>query len=268
MNIPQNFWTALRGLVAILIVFVVILAIGAIKVMSNIGVNHDTVSTINVDGTGYVIAVPDVATFTFSVSETAKTVVDAQAKATAKTIVALKAVRYQGVADKDISTQSYNINPHYDYQTAVCPANSSGVVTYCPGGKSVLTGYDVSQSIQVKVRDLTKAGAILTSVGSLGVQNVNSLSFSVDDPVKVQSDARNKAIADAKSKADVLAKQLGVRLARVISFSENNGGGYPRPMYATMSASIAKDSSGSVSPEIPTGEQKVTSNVSITYEIQ
>ncbi|MCX6716226.1 MAG: SIMPL domain-containing protein [Candidatus Taylorbacteria bacterium] len=268
MNIPQNFWTTLKGLIAILIVFVIILGIGAIKVMSNVGINNATVSTINVDGTGDAIAVPDIATFTFTVSETAKTVVDAQTKATTRINSALKTVRDQGVADKDISTQSYNINPHYDYQTAMCPASSSGVVTYCPGGKSVLTGYDVSQSIQIKVRDLTKAGAILTSVGSLGVQNVNSLSFAVDEPAKVQADARNKAITDAKSKADVLAKQLGVRLVRVVSFSESNGG-YPRPMmYSVMGKGVSAEDSAPVSPEIPTGEQKITSNVSITYEIR
>lgn len=268
MNIPQNFWTALRGLVAILIVFVIILGIGAIKVMSNIGVNRTTVSSINVDGTGSAVSMPDVATFSFTVSEMAKTVVDAQTKATAKTNSVLKSVRDQGVADKDISTESYNINPHYDYQTAMCPANSSGVVSYCPGGKSVLTGYDVSQSIQIKVRDLAKAGAILTSVGSLGVQNVNGLNFSVDEPAKVQAEARNKAITDAKSKADLLAKQLGVRLTRVISFSENTGG-YPRPMmYSAVMGKGGADSVTPAAPEIPTGEQKVTSNVSITYEIR
>ena len=174
----------------------------------------------------------------------------------------MKTVRDQGVADRDISTQSYNISPHYEYQSATCPAGS-----YCPRGKSVLTGYDVSQSIQVKVRDLSKAGIILASIGSLGVRNVNGLDFSVDEPTKVQAEARDKAITDAKSKADVLARQLGVRIVRVVSFSENTGG-YPRPMYSMMSKAVGAEDSAPVAPEIPTGEQKVTSNVSITYEIR
>lgn len=273
-NIPSNFWSTLKGLIAILIVFVIILGIGAIKAMSNIGVNRTTVSSISVDGTGYAIAVPDVATFSFSVSETAKTVAEAQAKATVRINSALKTIRDQGIADKDISTQSYNISPHYDYQTAICPrplapetGAGSSRVPYCPGGKSVLTGYDVSQSIEVKVRNLAKAGAIFSSIGSLGVQNVNGLNFSVDEPAKVQAEARNKAIADAKSKADVLARQLGVRIVRVVSFSENSGG-YPRPMYSMMSKAVGAEDSAPIAPEIPTGEQKVTSNVSITYEIQ
>ncbi len=260
MNIPSRFWTVATGLLGILFIFVLILAIQHMKEIRYVG-SADTTSTINVEGSSNVVAVPDIATFTFTVSETAKTVGDAQAKATTKTNAALKALRDQGIADKDIATQSYNISPQYEYQTQVCPTGS-----YCPGGKSVLTGYDVSQSIEVKVRDLTKAGTILTSIGSLGVQNVNSLSFSVDEPTKVQADARNKAIAAAKAKADVLAKQLGVRLVRIVSFSENSGN-YPRPMYNVygkgMDAAVAQSA-----PEIPTGEQKVTSTVNITYEIQ
>jgi uncharacterized protein YggE len=263
----------LNGLLAVLTAFVVIAIIIGVKMIGPAGTNKANISTINVDGTGYAISVPDVATFSFSVTETAKTVSEAQTKATEKTNAALKAVRDQGIADKDISTQSYTINPHYEYQNAICPKpavynSASTDVAYCPNGRSVLTGYDVSQTIQVKVRDLSKAGAIFTSVGSLQVQNVNGLDFSVDDPLRVQAQARDLAIKDAKEKAEVLADQLGVRLVRVVSFSENTGG-YPRPMYMAYGkggADMAQ--SAPVAPEIPTGEQKVTSNVTITYEIR
>lgn len=265
MNIPSKFWTVATGLLGILFVFALLLSIKSIKELRYVGTNPANTSTINVDGTGHAIAVPDIATFSFSVSETGKTVAEAQTKATDRINSALKTIRGQGVADKDISTQSYNINPHYEYQRAVCPATSPEI-SYCPGSKSVLTGYDVSQSIEIKVRDISKAGAILASIGSLGVQNVSGLNFSVDEPAKVQAEARNKAITDAKSKADVLAKQLGVSLVRVVSFSENSGG-YPRPMYS-MEKVMGAGVSAPAAPEIPAGEQKVTSNVSITYEIQ
>lgn len=282
-QIPKNFWTSLNGLIAVLIALVAIGIIGGLKMIGHIGENPNNVSTINVDGTGSVVAVPDVATFSFSVNDTEKTVADAQAKATTKVNAALASLRQQGIADKDISTQSYTINPHYEYQNAVCPAvapvmsmapnmasgsGSASSVSYCPSGKSVLTGYDVSETIQVKIRDLAKAGAIFSSIGTLGVQNVNGLDFAVDDPTSVQAQARDKAIANAKAKADVLARQLGVKIARVISFSENTGG-YPRPMmYAMDKAVMAQGSTAAAAPEIPTGEQKVTSNVTITYEIE
>ena len=262
MNIPAKFWSLATGLLGMLTIFALILSIKGIKEIRYVGSNPDVTSTINVDGTGYAISMPDIATFSFSVTETAKTVAAAQEAATKKINAALKTVEDAGVAKKDVSTESYNINPHYEYQTTAC-ANGS----YCPG-KNVLTGYDVSQSISVKVRDLAKAGSILASIGSLGVQNVNGLSFSVDKPEAVQAEARAKAIADAREKAAVLADKLGVSLGRVVNFSEN-AGGYPRPLLYAMSAKApGATDSAQVTPEIPTGEQKVTSTVSITYEIK
>lgn len=266
MNTPKNFWTAITGVAGILFVFLVIISIKGIKEIGYVG-SADTTSTINVEGTANVVALPDIATFTFTVTETAKTVAEAQQKATAKSNAALDSLKNQGVADRDISTQSYNINPRYEYQKTVCPAGLASSISYCPEGKSVLTGYDVSQSTEVKVRDLTKAGAILTSIGSLGVQNVYGLNFTIDEPTKIQAEAREKAINAAKEKARKLADQLGVRLVRIVSFSESAGGGYPRPVYNAYGKGgdmVAAEAA----PSIPTGEQKYASYVNITYEIQ
>jgi hypothetical protein len=261
MNIQEKAWKVGVAVGVILAVFLAVLSVKELKSLDYVGKDMPVVNTISVSGAGSAVAIPDIATFSFTVSETAKTVVDAQTQATNKINAALKAVEDAGVADKDIQTISYNINPHYEYQNVACSQYN------CPPGKSVLTGYDVSQSIQVKVRDLSKAGAIFTSVGSLGVQNVNGLTFSVDKPESVQAEARAKAIADAQSKAKELAKQLGVSIARVTSFFESNdrtspivygmGGG------KTMSAEIQAPT-----PEVPAGEQKVTSDVTITYEIK
>lgn len=263
MNIPNRFWSTASTLLAILIAFVAIISIKGLKEIGYVGKNADTTNTISVEGTGDAVSMPDIATFSFTVTETAKTVADAQAAATTKLNNALKAIRDGGVADKDIQTTSYTINPHYEYQTQVCPANSS----YCPGSKQVLTGYDVSQTELIKVRDLSKAGALFTSIGSLGVQNINGLSFSVDQPEAIQAQARSKAIQNAQDKAKELAKELGVSLVRIVSFSEN--GNYPRPMMYGMGGDsmMVKATSAPVSPEVPAGEQKVTSTVSITYEI-
>lgn len=266
-QIPNRFWNVLNGLLGVLTILVIIGIVIGVKMIGPAGTNLNNMSTINVDGTAQVVAVPDVATFTFTVTETAKTVAEAQKSATTKINDSLKSLRDQGIADKDISTQGYNINPHYEYQNAICPASSSGTTVYCPSGKSILTGYDVSQTIEVKVRDLTKAGTILTSIGTLGVENVNGLTFTVDEPTKIQAEAREKAINAAKQKADVLADQLGVRLVRIISFSENSGG-YPRPVYNAYGKGGADMASQVAAPEVPVGEQKYSSNVTITYEIR
>ncbi|MCL5782224.1 MAG: SIMPL domain-containing protein [Patescibacteria group bacterium] len=280
MNIQDKVWKVGKWVGVILAIFLAVLSVKELKSIGYVGDENRVTSTISVDGTGDAVAMPDVATFSFSVQETAKTVADAQKAATDKINNALKVVRDAGIADKDINTLSYNINPHYEYQNAVCSYEltpvSSGVavsslqvaspVRYCPPGKSVLTGYEVSQTIQVKVRDLSKAGSIFTSIGSLGVQNVDSLTFSVDQPETVKAEARAKAITDARSKAQILAKQLGVSLKRITSYYESSG---PYPIYGMgVKAMAATDSVAAPSPEIPAGEQKVTSNVSITYEIE
>jgi uncharacterized protein len=259
-NIPENFWKLARVLTVVLMVLLAVVAIKEFKAIGYVGANPNMMNTITVDGSGDVVAMPDLATFSFTVTENSKTVAEAQAKQATKVNAALKAVRDSGVADKDIKTQSYSINPHYEYQNSVCTAYS------CPPSKSILTGYDVSQSILVKVRDLEKAGALFTSIGSLGVDNVGGLDFSVDGPDTIKAQARREAIKDAQAKADELAEQLGVRLVRITSFYES---GNPTPIVYGMGG--AKDEVVRVqtaTPEVPTGEQKVTSNVTITYEIK
>jgi uncharacterized protein YggE len=246
----------------LLVVFLAVLSIKEIKSIGYVGKDTPIMNSISVNGKGEAVSIPDIATFSFSVTETAKTVAEAQAKATEKTNSALSAVKAGGVADKDIKTLSYSINPHYEYTQGAC-------TTYgCPGGKSVLTGYDVSQTIQVKVRDLTKAGALFDSIGSVGVQNVNGLAFSIDNIDSVKAVARAEAIAQAKTKAQKIAKDLGVTLVRITSFYDSSDDViYPYARDAAMGGAETMNIKA-VAPQIPTGEQKITANVSITYEIR
>ena len=281
MNIPQNFWKTLMGFVGILILLAVVFVIKELKSIQYVGTGIQPTNTVSVDGTGNAYAVPDVATFTFTISDTEKAVAGAQTNATAKINAALKVVTAAGVASKDVQTESYSIEPQYQYQNAVCPLSgtvnesggsvSSGVmipapISYCPPGKQTLTGYMVSESVSVKLRDLTKAGALLTSLGSADVSDLNGPSFDVDNPDAVQAQARSKAIADAQSKAQELAKELGVSLVRIVSFSDDSGSSIRPVMYA-MNASVGA-AAPAAAPAIPTGQQEVTDNVTVTYEIQ
>jgi uncharacterized protein YggE len=263
-NIEQTkikLWKS--GLFAMSMVGLLFIALFAnqIKMFAGIGETHIPTNTITVDGSGKITAIPDVATFSFSVTETAATVAAAQTLSTNKTNAALSALHQGGVATSDIQTLSYNISPHYDYQGGTC----NSVSGICTPSKSVLTGYDVSQTIQVKIRDLSTAGDLFTAVGSLGVQNVDSLQFSIDSPEAVQNEAQAAAITDAQTQAQKLASELGVTLVRVVDFTDNGSGSTPQPiMYAMASASSVKAST----PEVPAGQQQVTDNVSITYEIR
>ena len=257
----------LAGIVLIMLaLFLLGEAVSVIKGIQYVGSGVQATNTINVSGEGEVFAVPDTAEFSISVDEKAKDVATAQTAATKKNNDIIAYLKGQGIDQKDIQTADYSVNPTYEYQNASCPASSSGAVVYCPPGKQVLAGYEVMQTLSVKVRDTAKAGTILSGVGSLGASNVSGLSFTVADQDLLDAQARDKAISDAKTKAEALAKSLGVSLGRVVSFNEN--GNYP--VYAKATYSMAADGRGGAapSPELPVGQNKITSNVSITYEIK
>ena len=265
MNLPEktqtNIWKVALAVGSLLSLFLFLLSINEIRSFGQPLASPIATNTISVSGTGDVVAKPDVATFSFGVTENAKAIQDAQNAADIKANAAIKAMTDAGVAAVDIQTTSYNINPHYDYTGGIC---SPGGI--CTPSKSTLTGYDVSETVQVKVRDISKAGTLLATVGSLGVQNVDSLQFSIDKPDTIQAAARAKAITNAQTKANVLAEQLGVHLVRVTNFSEDNGAAPSPIMYAAKAMSVSSDAA--VAPTISTGQQKVTSSVTITYEIR
>ena len=248
-------------------VFLVFAAIGEIKGLNYIGSGVSATNTISVSGEGEVFAVPDTATFSVTVQETAKDVQTAQTSATKKNNDIIAYLKGAGVDEKDIQTTDYSVNPQYDYTSTACPASTNGVYYPCPPGKQVLTGYQVSQTLTVKVRDTKKAGDLLTGVGSKGASNVSGLSFTVADEKGLEAQARGKAIDDARGKAEALAKQLGVHLVRIVGFSEN--GNYPTYYAKTMSAGMgAMDAAVAPAPEIATGQNKITSDVNVTYEIR
>lgn len=258
---------ALLVAVVLLAVFLGVSALAGLQGLRYIGAGLAATNTISVSGHGEATAIPDIATFSFSVVSEKSTVAAAQTDAAAKANATTDYLVAAGVDKKDIQTSGYSVNPQYDYQSSVCPQGSSGVVpVYCPGGKQVLLGYEVRQTTTVKVRNTQKAGDLLAGVGSKGATEVSGLNFTFDKPDMLETDARDKAIADAKTKAQVLAKQLGVTLVRVTSFSEN-GGGYPGPMYATLGASSG-GTNKETTPDVSVGQNKVTSDVSITYEIR
>lgn len=262
MNPQERIWK-IGAIVGILLaIFLAVISVKELKSISYVGKSDVITNTISVNGKGEAVSIPDIATFSFTVTENEKTVAGAQEKATAKIAAALKGIKDGGVEDKDIKTTSYNINPHYDYQNYVCtPGN-------CPPSKSVLSGYDVSQTTEVKVRDLSKAGTLFTLIGAAGVQNIQGLNFTVDAVEKFKTEARTKAIADAKSKAEKIAKDLGVTLVRVTSFYDSTDNNVP--MYYGKGGDMMATSVSApmAAPEISRGEQMVTSNVTITYEIR
>ncbi|HVM58797.1 MAG TPA: SIMPL domain-containing protein [Candidatus Paceibacterota bacterium] len=265
-NSMQNIF-ADRGIrIAVLGVFAILalfLLAQTIMAAENFGrPANPATDTITVTGDGQATMAPDIATVSFTVQNSAAAVADAQSKTTTQANKAIAYVKSQGIADKDIRTLSYDISPQYSYAQPCAPGELCP--NYYPGSPKI-TGYQVSETIQVKVRNLDSVGTILGGLGDQGVQNVNGPDFALDDPTAGNDAARADAIAKAKAQATTLASQLGVHLGKIVNFSESSGG-YPYPvMYG---AGASADSAKSVAPQVPTGENTYNSSVSITYEIR
>lgn len=217
-------------------------------------------NSISVSGEGRVIAVPDIATISFSVNEEAATIAAAQEVATQKINEALSALRNSvGIEDRDIRTTSYNAYPRYSYTPCfdrICPPVTERII-----------GYTVSQSVEVKVRDIEQVGAVLAALGSAGVANLSGPSFTVDDMESLKREARDKAVKDAHEKARAVSKSLGVRLVRVIGYWENTDG-YYYPQYRMEGFGGADMATPSAMPELPLGENEIVINLSVSYEIR
>ncbi len=209
-------------------------------------------ASISVTGDSKVSAQPDIGQLSFGVTTgrmgTAKAAIDSLSKRMNAVLAAVKAA---GIDEKDITTEQFYMNPAYDWTD----------------GRQVLRGYEATQSLRVKVRDLDKVGDILTVATNAGANQAGSVSFTIDNPDAVRAQARGEAIADAKAKAKVLADQLGLSLGRVLSFNE--GGGYTPPMMYSRDAAMGMGGANAEqSLPMPVGEQDVNMSVSITYELK
>lgn len=280
----------LAVLLVILAIYVAVLALNALRSGKYIGRDTAVQSTITVSGSGDVSTKPDLAVMDFSVVSEGKLVVTAMEDNTKKMNAIVDVAKSLGVAEADLQTTGYNISPRYDYvkqaASVLSPistpasegvsSSSAGSIgaapaidsVYYPNGKRTLSGYDVTQTLTVKMRDMTKIGQIIEEITAAGANQVGDLQFTLDNPDTVQAQAREKAITDAKSKAQVLAEQLGVRLVRITSY--NDGGYTPvyRLNYAKAEAMDSAATGSAPAPTIQTGENKITVNVNITYEIE
>jgi uncharacterized protein YggE len=205
-----------------------------------------------VTGEGKVTVVPDVAVLNVGVEVQADTVGQAQEEAT----TAMNAVRSEldirGVEDKDIKTQYYSIYP---------------VRNYVPDkGGEELAGYRVTNMLTVKVRKVEDAGVIIDAVARAGGNyiRIDNISFTVDDPVPYQKEARAKALDDAKEKAKQIADTAGLKLGDPTYINETSSY-YPPPVpYAYEAAVPMIAGSAPVSP----GEMDITVYVQVAYAIK
>jgi len=204
---------------------------------------------LDISATGEVTRVPDVAIITAGVVSRAATATGALQDSANRMQRVLAALKHAGVADRDIQTSNVSLNPEYRY-----PENRS----------PQLVGYTASNNVTVRFRDIRSSGRILDALVAEGANQINGPSLTVDKPETALDEARAKAIAIGRVRAELYARSMGMRVVRVVVISES-GGGYapppPMPMYARADMAQAKTA-------IEPGEQKLSVSLNMTFELQ
>lgn len=203
---------------------------------------------VSISGLGEVKSPPDMATISSGVVSEAVSAKDALAKNNAAMAGVIAALKNAGIKEEDIQTSGFSVSPKY-------PAY--------PAAQRIV-GYTVSNNVTAHVKNLKNLGPILDTLVQSGSNQISGITFGIDEPKKVLDEARKKAVADARAKAELYAEAAGVSLGRVVQIAEQTAITPPVPMMRMAVEAAAADAS----VPIAAGQQTVSATVSITYEIQ
>lgn len=204
---------------------------------------------LDIVATGEVNAVPDFATIGAGVVTQAPTAAAAMSDNARRTAATVAAIRKAGVADRDIQTTSISLSPQYRYADNQPP---------------VITGYQASSRVSVRFRDIKAAGPILDSLVAAGANQIDGPTLSIDKPEPLLDEARRKAIATARERANLYAGATGLRIKRIVAISEGSyEASTPRPVPMMM---VRKEAAADSS--IEAGEQRIAISVSVTFELE
>jgi len=208
--------------------------------------------TITVQGQGRVQAVPDMATLSVEVSQEAEDLDPVMTRVRRDMGKVIEAVKAQGIEDKDVQTELFNVRPKWEYDKHANPRR---------------VGYVVTNRVTVKVRDLEKVGKVLTVVTNAGATSVNGPDFNVDNPQTYERKALAQAFEDARSKATALADAAGVHLGQIVSMTPGviNGPVPPRPF---MMRAMAMPADAQAQEPVAVGEQTMSATVTVVYSLQ
>lgn len=205
---------------------------------------------IAVTGTGNSLVPADVAVISMGVMERDPDVLTAQAKVNEKIAAIRSALIEQGVQEEDINTDFINIYAIYDYRD----------------DRELLTGYNVSSNLAVRVTEMDKVGGMIDAAFGAGANTLNGISFSATDTSVAKAEALKIAVADAKAKAEVLADAAGLKIIGIETISENGTYSYERgPMNFVAKESAAADTAGTV---VQAAKLNVEATVSITFKTE
>ena len=201
--------------------------------------------TITMTGHGEIKAVPDIATINAGVTANAPTAAAALSANSARMNQVFAALKKLGVPDRAIRTSGFSVSAQYTTGDNNSPRR--------------LTGYQVSNELNVRLDEVARTGAVLDALVGAGANQMNGIGFDIADPAPALEKARIQAIADARLRAQTYAQAAGVTLGPIASISEGGGEIVPRPMFRA----VAVSASALVAP----GEQSVTADVTVVWEI-
>lgn len=247
----QGIKNTLGYLGAILVILSVVFLGLEIKNRIERPVDLTSTPTVTMSAEGKVTSKPDTATISFSVVTQGRQAEDVQKENDKKMTKVIEFLKSQGVAESDIQTSGYNLYPQYNYNVAQGDAPS-------------ITGYSLNQQITAKIRELEKVSGITGGLTGQGVNQIDNVSFYIDDPDRLKGEARQQAVEKAKEKARELARGLEVRLGKVVSFSESDQSGGPYPLYRGYEGGYG---GGGGSP-VQAGTQDIIVSVTLTFELK
>ena len=234
-----------------------ILAVAAIVIVALIMANRiNNQDRFSVSGSGIVYAKADIANLQVGLKTGAKkTAAEATAESTKKMNEIMTELVNLGVEEKDIKTSNYNLYPVYDY------TNDRG---------QELKGYEVSQNVDLKIRDLSKIGDVIAKTTEKGANQIGNINFTIDDEYELKNQARELAIEKAKEKAVLIAKQSGMKLGKITGVNESYNDYRPVVSYsnAKMDMAVGAAEESLIAPSIQAGQNEIRVEVTVTYEIK
>ena len=248
-NIKTWFWGLFALLLAVLVVNVVFFVM---PMLANLSASFTPSRTMTVSAQGKTTATPDLAEISFSVVSQGKNPTDLTTNDNQKSAAIAQFLAGQNIATSDIATTNYSLSPNYQYDET--------------SERNYITGYTLTDTVEVKIHDLTQVATVLGGLAPLGVNQIGSVDYTFNNTDSLLATARSQAITNAQTKAEQLASEAGVSLGRVISVNESGviPLPYPYPVYSMAAGSGAMASAPTVNP----GTQDVTDNVTITYELR
>lgn len=207
-------------------------------------------TTLNLSATGEVDVAPDMATISLGVQSEAPTAQAAMQANAQQMSQVMAALRRAGIAERDIQTSNLNLSAQYDYQQNESPK---------------LRGYQASNQVTIKVRDLSRVGAAVDATVSAGANQVNSISFGLNDSSAAENAARQAAVRDLQAKAALYAQATGHRVGRLVTLSEGTSYSAPQPPMPYMA--MARSESMKDSTPVSGGEMTVRVDISGLYEL-